>query len=941
MKKMMIFRKTTILFFTTSLVFDSLISFAQWQQTGGPYGGSVNCFLVNNTTILAGTPYGVYLSDDNGSTWKTAATGISNKNVKAFTISGTSIFAGTASDGVYMSLDNGIGWISISGNIGDTKITSLAVNGTNLFAGTETGGIFFTSNNGASWSAVNTGLADHNVTSIATTGVGTTVFAGTDSSGVFLSLNNGVSWTSIKNGLNDTSVTTLYISGSNIYAGTFTGLYVSTNNGNLWTSAGVNQYITSVVRSGATIFASGLFGSVYRSTNGGGGWGSANAGLPQTKDILSVVFSGTVVCVGTKGDGTFFSLNNGTNWSAANSGLTNTNVTALAVSSTTVLAGTELSGFFYSANSGSSWTSANTSLTTGGINALAVNGGNIFAGTNDKAYLSTDAASTWSAITSGLTSSAVYSFGISGSDIFAATSYGVFLSSNNGASWTTRSNGLGPAYPAIMSAMAVSTNTIFVGTGGFGATDPSAEKGVFRTADNGANWSAANTVLTNKNIYAFAVNGINLYAGTAGGVFLSTNGGTSWTALNSGLSATTVYSLMMSGANLIAGTDNGVFLLGGTQWSTVSSGLPANTSVYSLTADATYMYAGTKGVGIWKRLLSEITGCTNPSCLVWPGDANNDLTANHYDILPIGVYYGQTGTSRDVADNVWAAHYAADWGTLQTNGNDIKFADCDGDGTIGASDTIAIRSNYGSIHAKTEETQHANAGDPDLYFVTTYSVYAPGATIDAELWAGTSATNEKKLYGLGFDIAYDKSLIQNGASITYSSSLIGSGTLSMTKLDDPGGKVYGAITRTTHIGVNGYGKIATVKLKVISSLATVTTLTLSINKYQAIDSSGTDITLNTVKSSILVGPLGIKTVVEPELQIYPNPSTGKFFIQANEALSGAEIKIYDVLGKKVYDQQLTGMNSKEVDLSAQPRGIYLVSLIGRNNFRAVSRIIVE
>jgi hypothetical protein len=62
------------------------------------------------------------------------------------------------------------------------------------------------------------------------------------------------------------------------------------------------------------------------------------------------------------------------------------------------------------------------------------------------------------------------------------------------------------------------------------------------------------------NVQCFAVNGANLFAGTAfgGGVFLSTNNGTSWTA--TGLTNTNVYAFAVSGTNLFAGTPDGVFL---------------------------------------------------------------------------------------------------------------------------------------------------------------------------------------------------------------------------------------------------------------------------------------------------------------------------------------------------------------------------------------------
>jgi predicted esterase len=63
------------------------------------------------------------------------------------------------------------------------------------------------------------------------------------------------------------------------------------------------------------------------------------------------------------------------------------------------------------------------------------------------------------------------------------------------------------------------------------------------------------------NVYALAISGMNLFAGTnGGGVFLSTNNGTSWTAASPGLTNTNVNALAISGMNLFAGTDKGTTL---------------------------------------------------------------------------------------------------------------------------------------------------------------------------------------------------------------------------------------------------------------------------------------------------------------------------------------------------------------------------------------------
>ena len=57
--------------------------------------------------------------------------------------------------------------------------------------------------------------------------------------------------------------------------------------------------------------------------------------------------------------------------------------------------------------------------------------------------------------------------------------------------------------------------------------------GMFRSTDNGDNWTAINTGLTNTRVHgALAINSNgDIFAGTIGGVFRSTDNGDNWTAI--------------------------------------------------------------------------------------------------------------------------------------------------------------------------------------------------------------------------------------------------------------------------------------------------------------------------------------------------------------------------------------------------------------------------
>jgi hypothetical protein len=79
------------------IVLAASVSEAQWVQTNGPYSGNVTCFAVNGTNLFAGTyGSGVFLSTNNGTSWVSVSTGLTNTNVEALAVSGTDLFAGTS-----------------------------------------------------------------------------------------------------------------------------------------------------------------------------------------------------------------------------------------------------------------------------------------------------------------------------------------------------------------------------------------------------------------------------------------------------------------------------------------------------------------------------------------------------------------------------------------------------------------------------------------------------------------------------------------------------------------------------------------------------------------------------------------------------------------------------------------------------------------------------
>jgi len=72
--------------------------------------------------------------------------------------------------------------------------------------------------------------------------------------------------------------------------------------------------------------------------------------------------------------------------------------------------------------------------------------------------------------------------------------------------------------------------------------------------------------------------------------------------------------------------------------------------------------------------------------------------------------------------------------------------------------------------------------------------------------------------------------------------------------------------------------------------------------------------------------------------IFPNPTSGKFFITGTAKQS--QLEIYNTLGKKIYSEKIFKSNC-EVDISPKPAGVYFVKIINPDGRTVVQKIIRE
>jgi photosystem II stability/assembly factor-like uncharacterized protein len=301
--------KKLLLIFFIVVVCNNTFSQITWQQTSGPNVGAINGICINSSgAIFVATDYnGVRLSTNNGNSWNSSISGLTNTYIKSITVGlNNYVYAGTAilvngSNGIFRSTNNGSSWNYQSYGIpSNTGIYCFAVNKNNgkVFAGafgvsSSNQGIYMSADNGSSWSQIyNTGANSISINSSGKLLAGTQI-------GVYLSTNDGNDWSAINNGLPNSNIKSVISTDNGIFiAGVQNGgLYISTNNGSLW-----NQILNGIsntenissfsVNNLNHIFASSTSNGVYRSIDNGNSWISINDGL-SSLSVSSLYLNGS------------------------------------------------------------------------------------------------------------------------------------------------------------------------------------------------------------------------------------------------------------------------------------------------------------------------------------------------------------------------------------------------------------------------------------------------------------------------------------------------------------------------------------------------------------------------------------------------------------------------------------------------------------------------
>lgn len=320
------------------------------------------------------------------------------------------------------------------------------------------------------------------------------------------------------------------------------------------------------------------------------------------------------------------------------------------------------------------------------------------------------------------------------------------------------------------------------------------------------------------------------------------------------------------------------------------------------------------------------TGFQGYNALVFPGDADYNQAANVWDLLSIGQHFGTTGPARPNASLAWQGQTMSDWGVLQSNGEDLKHVDTDGDGVIHASDTAAIMLNYNSTHNSISGKQ--NGGIP-MYLGTPPQSMNPGDTIVMPLYLGTFDTLATDIYGMAFALTYDSSMVEPGSfRIDFDSSWVGTEGQDLLTLQKDlfvQEKIDVAFTRNDQMDQSGYGRIANVIVVLDEDIAKAAMpLHLNFVDMVAQDHSGQEISIGAQDAVMEVQTTDIAPDFDLVANVYPNPSRERLVVAFREAVIIEKIALWNLQGQSFTPAYTSTTNRVEMQMGELPAGIYLL-----------------
>jgi hypothetical protein len=379
--------------------------------------------------------------------------------------------------------------------------------------------------------------------------------------------------------------------------------------GQTWTQTGGPGagMVQSFAASDGAVYA-GTPGAVYKSTDAGLAWVNSSGGLPSGALFGSMAATSKHVFAGTQSNKLWRSADGGQSWVSASTGLPQPGIIQVVargddlfvINGQNGLPG-NIGSLFISSNQGDTWTPI---ATPSSIFTVMPEQNFLFAATVTGVIRADGAGSSWSSFSSGLPIGGLvkHILRVGGGTLLADTGNSVYRSVNNGQNWTPSGAGLAP------------NNTTYdivpFGVDVFLASQTFPTFSVYRSTDNGLSWQHAEAGLPpgiERFPKALGSIGQTLLIGMLGGAARTENSGALWSDANNGMVSSRVTTYTTVNLTMWATVQNSIRvhkLTAGGSWTSSSTGLPATAlQMMGLVAvDASTLYAGTSDEGVYKSV---------------------------------------------------------------------------------------------------------------------------------------------------------------------------------------------------------------------------------------------------------------------------------------------------------------------------------------------------
>ncbi len=323
---------------------------------------------------------------------------------------------------------------------------------------------------------------------------------------------------------------------------------------------------------------------------------------------------------------------------------------------------------------------------------------------------------------------------------------------------------------------------------------------------------------------------------------------------------------------------------------------------------------------------------------VWAGDANYDGKVDMTDLLPVGYCVGEVGDERINGGIDWYGQYGNNWnGYIGNSPTNVKHVDTDGDGFIGAEDTIALSQFYGKYHDLTSEALPPYVDIP-LFFVPKTPNPGPGDIVITDIVLGTPSLPALDMHGLTFALNFNEEIIEPGTMnvnffdgnwMSYNSPM-----LSMVK--EPWlGRVEAGYTRANGISAHGYGIIGQVSFVITDEIDgaklkdnEVYKTTVKAEIPITMNSAGRFGSINAYDFELFITKPNKEDESNQQLFVFPNPASDLVNIHLNGDNQIEQLIIYSLTGQEVY--RIDNVYDKHVQLDLTSRfanGMYIISAI--------------